>query len=427
MQLKKKLKSLPYRFSSASSDRLVVFFEKDILKEVTTKQGSLFQLEVIKKNKIGVASANQFDEDALISRALRSSGFGDKVSYSYPKPQQQSKIKLYSKKVSGIKSDELIKLGRQIIRSIKKENPNILVDVFLAKSEALSHLEHSQRFSDDHKETVLTIAAGGELVSKGDILSIEGDFSWRDLTFSKEKFICDINKKFKLAKNVVKVPSTKLPIIFTPDAFAVLLGPVETALSAKSVYKKVSKWSDQIGKRIADQCFTLIDDPTIDFATGSANSDDEGLIAKPFLLIEKGILKNFYSDLKYAEKLNITPNGRGFGIPANPSLTNVIVNCGTKSSDDIIHGLKRGMLVDQLLGAGQDSPYSGDFSVNIHLGFLIENGKIVGRVKNCMVSGNIFEMLKNNLTDLSSNYKWVGGSEKLPYATFTDINITSNN
>ena len=38
---------------------------------------------------------------------------------------------------------------------------------------------------------------------------------------------------------------------------------------------------------------------------------------------------------------------------------------------------------------------AGDFSVNIELGYLIEKGKVVGRVKDAMISGNAWELLKD--------------------------------
>jgi len=37
---------------------------------------------------------------------------------------------------------------------------------------------------------------------------------------------------------------------------------------------------------------------------------------------------------------------------------------------------------------------AGEFSVNVALGFLVEDGRIKGRVKDCMVAGNVYDILK---------------------------------
>lgn len=418
-----KKNKFPFRYISSNSDRLSVRFEKDNLKEVVAKQSGSFRMEIIKEGKLGSAAMNQPDRDELLSRAIRSSEFGDIADYKFPKESKAAQVNLYSKEVEKISPDELIKLGQFLISSLKEEEKEALIDVSLTRSIGKMHLEHSEGFSCDQKETLFAVSLEGELVKEGDILSIGDFWAWGDKTFRKEEFVGFLKEKFKLARKISKVSSGKMPVIFTPDAISVLLGPVETALSAKSVYKKVSRWEGKMESQVTDSRFTLFDNPLINFATGSTAYDEEGFSLKPLNLIEKGKVKNFYTDLKTARKLGITPNGRGFGIPASPSLTNLEILPGAKKKEEIISKIKKGILVGQVIGGGQDSPYSGDFSLNIHLGFLVENGKIIGRVKNCLVSGNVFEMLRDQISEISSDREWVGGSFYLPHILFHGINV----
>ncbi|MEO0837255.1 MAG: metallopeptidase TldD-related protein, partial [Cyanobacteria bacterium J06642_3] len=51
-------------------------------------------------------------------------------------------------------------------------------------------------------------------------------------------------------------------------------------------------------------------------------------------------------------------------------------------------------------------------------------GKIVGRVKNTMVAGNIFEAF-NNLVDFSDQSQWVGSSSYLPHILFAELGVAS--
>ncbi len=89
----------------------------------------------------------------------------------------------------------------------------------------------------------------------------------------------------------------------------------------------------------------------------------------------------------------------------------------------MISKIKKGIVVDQVIGAGQDSPYSGDFSFNCHLGYVIENGSIVGRIKNALIAGNVFDILKNQLGEISSQRKWIG-SAFLPSILFDGVTVT---
>lgn len=422
-KLKTKLKSTPYRFLSTSSDKLTVRFDKDHLKEVTSKQGGLHQLEVIKKGKLGYALSNHLDEEDLIAKSLKSAEFGDRVNYLYPDVKTAEKTNLFSQKVVDLQAEEMIAWGQETINKVKKVDKEILTTVVFSKSISTSYLETAAGLSAIEKGSALTVYTEGERVEEGDILQIGQEFAWREQVFNVDGFAKKLAEKFRLAKKVVPSSGGNMTVVFTPQALETLLSFLERALSAESVYKKVSKWKDSLGLPVADQRFNLIDDPTVDFALGSTLYDDEGFVGKPLKLIENGILKNYYTDLKNASKLHLEPNGRGFGVPASPSLTNILVLGGEKVSQEIIKGINQGILVDQIIGGGQDNPYAGDFSLSIHLGFLIDHGEVVGRVKNMLISGNIFEMIKNKIDKISSDLEWVEGSNKLPYISFFETNV----
>lgn len=414
-----------YRLIKTSSDSLVIDFSKDKLKDISQKQDTSFNVEVIKNNKLGYASSTHWDS-SLMKKALDSSVFGDKVSYMYPKKQQYPEVKLFSESIVKLTPKLLLELGQYIIDAIKKESKDILVDLKIYKSQGISYLENPQGLKKESKFTSFTLLTDGEKVKKEDILSIGDYFTWRDFEFDKKAFADEIKQKFRLSKKIVTCKSGKYSVICAPEILKTLLDFLDTSLSAQSVFTKVSKWRALLNKKVVDSRFNLIDNPNIDFAPGSVNFDDEGLPAKPLELIKNGVLKNFYTDLKNAERLKIKPNGRGFGIPASPELTNLIVQPGKISIAKLIKETKNGILIYDVVGGGQDSPYTGDFTLNINLGFLIENGEIVGRIKDCLVSGNIFEMLKSNLENITQDTKWVG-SDSLPFISFSDVNIVAKN
>jgi len=425
MNLKNKLKAKQYRFLQNSYDRTSVRFSKDNLREITTNQGDSFQLEVIEKEKLGYASYNQPDEDLLIEKAITGTQYGDKASYQYPKKQPLKSVKLYDAETAKLDPHEAIKLGNYFIKSLKEADPNILVDVHIDASTETFGLDQSAGVSEKLKASSFSVYVEGDLTTEGDILGIGQFYGWRKNTLDKKKFIDQLKNRFIMAQTNTKTEGGTMTIVFHPEVVDTLFEFFETALSGESLFKKVSKWQDSLEKQVADVRFTMIDDPLIDFALGSSPIDDEGHVIEKMPLIENGILKNYILDLKNAIRLKMKPNGRGFGLPASPDTTNILVTPGTKSKDQIIKSIKKGIYVDQIIGGGQDNPYAGDFTYNIHLGFLIENGEIVGRVKNCVVSGNIFEMIKNQIAEISSDCEWYGGSKNLPYTAFENMNVVT--
>jgi PmbA protein len=84
--------------------------------------------------------------------------------------------------------------------------------------------------------------------------------------------------------------------------------------------------------------------------------------------------------------------------------------------------MKEGIIVDQVLGAGQSNQLAGEFSVNLDLGYKVENGEIVGRVKNTMVAGSIFEAA---IAALGDRAEWVGGGAYVPYILFSNLGVAA--
>ncbi len=90
----------------------------------------------------------------------------------------------------------------------------------------------------------------------------------------------------------------------------------------------------------------------------------------------------------------------------------------------MISGMDRGIIVDQTIGAGQGNILSGEFSINVHLGFKVEKGKITGRVKNTMVAGNALHAL-NDIEAMSKQTEWVYGQYSSPWFLFRSLGVAT--
>jgi PmbA protein len=106
----------------------------------------------------------------------------------------------------------------------------------------------------------------------------------------------------------------------------------------------------------------------------------------------------------------------------SPSFSNLVVGTGDSSFDDMISSIKYGLYVCEFLGGGMSNMLAGDFSVNVELGYLIENGRVSGRVKDTMLTGNVYELLKSIDAIESRTHK--KGSLYAPHILFRKASIT---
>ena len=158
--------------------------------------------------------------------------------------------------------------------------------------------------------------------------------------------------------------------------------------------------------------------------TWKDSTTDQLNLARRKAIFENGVLKEFLYDLQTAGHMGAqsTGNGvRGYSSAPSPGIANVRLAGGSTPYRKILSGLKRGLLIEAALGAGQSNVLAGAFSVNVELGFLIENGEIVGRVKDCMLAGNAFDAF-NHIRDISAETGWHGSTE-LPYVCFESLSV----
>ena len=83
-----------------------------------------------------------------------------------------------------------------------------------------------------------------------------------------------------------------------------------------------------------------------------------------------------------------------------------------------------GLVIEGLLGAGQGNELGGDFRANVALGYRVKNGEIIGRVKDTMISGNVYTVL-DNVEAISDTAEWVYGSLRTPAIRCRGVEVAS--
>lgn len=155
--------------------------------------------------------------------------------------------------------------------------------------------------------------------------------------------------------------------------------------------KKLSAFSNLMGKQIAAKGVTVVDDGTLANRRGSLNIDDEGTPTNCTTLIEDGILVGLMQDRLNARLMGVKPTGNGrresYEHPILPRMTNTYMLNGDKTQEELISMVKNGIFAVSF-GGGQVDITSGKFVFSASEAYKIENGKILHPVKGVTLIGN---------------------------------------
>jgi len=236
------------------------------------------------------------------------------------------------------------------------------------------------------------------------VIAGEGVKMERDYDFDSRVFFADLDSAETIGRsagqraaarvNPRKVKTgSNVTVVFDPRASRGLIGHLVSAINGASVARKTSFLKDMMGKKVAIDGLTLVDNPFVRRGPGSRPFDGEGVSVGPLTMVEDGILQQWYLTTAVARELGLTSNGRASrGGGVSPSSTNVIINPGPQTPEDLIASVGNGFYVTELIGQGVNG-VTGEYSRGAS-GFWIENGKLTFAVSEVTIASNLKDMFK---------------------------------
>lgn len=191
-----------------------------------------------------------------------------------------------------------------------------------------------------------------------------------------------------------KVETQECPIVFDPEIGRSIIGMLFSVANGSSFFRKSSYLIGKEGEAVASPLVTVVDDPLIPRAPGSRPFDGDGLATRRNLVVERGVLCPVLCDVYSARKLGRQSTGsagRGGGSPG-PTTSNLIMQAGAMSRQELLRSTPRGLYVTHLMGFGFN-PVTGDFSRGAQ-GFWIENGEFVHPVSEVTIAAHFDDILK---------------------------------
>ena len=209
-----------------------------------------------------------------------------------------------------------------------------------------------------------------------------------------------------------KLQTETLPVIVENRSAGRILNGFMSAMNGWALQQKRSFLLDKQGQKLGSNVFTLIDDPFVTGGLGSRLYDGDGFAAKKRVMVDSGVLQQYYIDWYRSRKLGVEPTTGG--------TSNLILPAGPRTVTEIMKDLGRGMLVNGFIG-GNSNSNTGDFSVGI-TGTLFEGGELTQAAAEMNIAGNHLE-LWNRLAE-AANDPWVYSSWRLPSLVFTDVVVS---
>jgi PmbA protein len=195
--------------------------------------------------------------------------------------------------------------------------------------------------------------------------------------------------------NPRKVKTQSVPVIFDPRVAGSLVGHLAGAANGASIARKTSFLKDKLGQRIFASGIRVVDDPLRPRGLRSHPFDGEGVAARKMNLVEDGVLTTWFLDSTTARELGMTTTGhaaRGVSSPPSPAPTNLHLEPGMLSPEQLIRETGTGFYVTDLIGTGANI-VTGDYSRGA-AGFWIENGELTYAVSEVTIAGHLSDMFR---------------------------------
>jgi PmbA protein len=389
-------------FQSRSLSR-PIFFEANRLKQLESSQVEGLALRLWKQGRPGLAVASgPADAQTLVEKAIALSALNDREIIELV---DGTKVQ-YPDLGEAVPVEQLVDWGKEAITLIREEFPEVLCTGEWECDMETTRLINTNGLDCGYTDTTLNCYLSAEWVRGDDFLSVSDGQTQRG-RLDPVAVTQQIIQRIRWADRNVAPPVGRVPILFTSKAADMLWGTIQAALNGKQVIERASPWSDRLGEPVTSELLTIYQRP--DEGPFSCPFDDEGTPTQPITFIKDGVLQLFYTDRTIGRALGSGSTGNGFrpglGSYPTPGLFNLLVQTGFKSLEELIASLDQGLIVDQMLGGS--AGISGEFSINVELGYHIRNGKVIGRVKDTMVAGNVYTALKNVIA-LGNDADWNG-------------------
>jgi len=235
------------------------------------------------------------------------------------------------------------------------------------------------------------------------VIAGEGATMQRDHAWHSAHHLSDLENAAEIGRraglravarlNPTRPKPGKYPVLFDPRVSSTLLGHFAGAISGSSIARKTSFLQDKLGQAVFADGVTIVDDPLRLRGLRSRPFDGEGVRVSRQELVAAGMLKSWIAESAAARQLGIEPTGhaaRGVGGSPGASPSNLYLDAGTRSREQLLAAFPEAVLIIELIGQGVN-PVTGDYSRGA-VGFMVRGGELAEPVSEITIASNLIDM-----------------------------------
>jgi PmbA protein len=214
--------------------------------------------------------------------------------------------------------------------------------------------------------------------------------------------------------NPRKVKTQTVPVNFDRRLSNTLISHLASAANGVSIARKSSFLKDKLGEKLFAPGTRIVDDPLRRRGLRSHPFDGEGVAVQRMHLVEDGVLQSWFLDSTTARELGMATTGhasRGVSAPPSPSPSNLYLEPGTLSPEQLIAETGTGFYITDLIGMGTNL-VTGDYSRGA-AGFWIENGELTYPVSEVTIAGHLFDVFRHMTPANDLTFKFVTNAPTL--------------
>ena len=323
--------------------------------------------------------------------------------------QRTEELDLYYEDVYSLPNEERIEMARRGEKAALDFDPRLTNSDGSSFDASIGHkvLANSLGFVGEYRSSYCSI-------SVAPIATDEAGNMQRDYWYSVARTLGKLDSPEEVGRiaaertlrRLGRVKTQKAPIVFDRQTSGALLDHIFDAVNGDAIYRHASFLAGKLGQPIFGKNVTIVDDGTRRGGFGTRPFDGEGVPTRRTTVVEQGELKSYLMNTYTAKKLGLKTTGNASrGLAGTPGIGNgnFYLEPGAKSQEEIIKGIKQGLLVTEFLGFGVNL-VTGDFSRGAS-GMWIENGELAYPVEEITVAGNLGEMFAN-IAEVGSDLVW---------------------
>ena len=423
---------------ASSGTRVETALENDDVHTAHVSDETTFGLRVFVDGALGFVTANRLDReslDACVNEAIAQARVMPKDPYNgLPEPAPASEVPgLWDDAVAGLSVEETAKRARELVERVKSVDSRVRVD----SGSVAAGAHHGAIVSSAgtrvvESSTSLDAHLFGMAVDGDEIASFDYDGESTRAFAGFDRHLAELGERFArkclFGLRPERARSFKGLILLSPEALAEFVLPSLTSvMAADAVRKGRSPLADKLGKRIAAESFTLIDDPVRAAGPASSATDREGVPTRRAALVERGVLKTFLYNHYEACAQGHGVRSTGHASGSASSLPGIAPSqLEVAAGDAALATLRDGgsaPIVYVGRFSGSTNAVTGDFSGVVKNGALLEHGGEKA-IKETTIAGNLYELLEH-IVGISRERREVGGVTLVPSILVDGISITA--